>query len=347
LLAVEMPLYEEKFISPLAVRFTQDHIRPVFQNGTDLNRTIREIKATPGSGDYDVILEAPFEAIEIIRWHKRDASGEEADGRHWFTFDNRRLYCLQRAAAALWPKKVGAIVQALYAASDGCQRKDNSTTAGRAVGIGHSPKLLTDRWDWREVVAAGDGASAWELVQRDDQLPGVADLPDAPVPPSMLELLLQGLGEKPRSFSEAVSTTDERSSGSEGPCDDADTPAAVVGGLCGQWRSARKSQGYEVRAEGQKLVCVSPDGRGGQRRVVLLVDEQRDVVWWGDEKMIFAQAGEVCGQRGQLTWYCDDGAWTPKMTWRWVGEADAQPKASPGAQGAPSSSRRRRGARRA
>lgn len=78
-----MPLYEEKMICPLAVRFTQEHIRPIFQNGMELERTISEIKTKPGSGSYDVILDTPFHAIEIVRWHKRDLSAEEPEGIHW------------------------------------------------------------------------------------------------------------------------------------------------------------------------------------------------------------------------------------------------------------------------
>lgn len=217
-----MPLYEEKLICPLAVRFTQEHIRPVFQDGRTLEETIKEIKQKPGIDEYDVILEVPFDPVEIIRWNKRDESGFEPKQRHWFTFDNRRLYCLQRCAVALWPKRVGTVVQALYAATDGSHRKDNSLTAGRCVWIGHSLKTLTDGWDWRDVAgcpmtktssgtptaavaAAAEGAKveaddaaakAHTLIARDDQRTGFPDLCDAPAPPSMLDLFFEGGGEE-------------------------------------------------------------------------------------------------------------------------------------------------------
>jgi len=349
-----MPLYEEKLICPLAVRFTQDHIRPVFQTGKDLESTIRQMKTKPGCGGYDVIIEAPFDAIEIIRWHKRDTTGSEPDAKHWFTFDNRRLYCLQRAAMALWPKRVGAVVQGLYAATDGYQRKDNSTTAGRAVGIGHSPKLLTDTWDWRSVLAAPAAveAAAFEIAARDDALATVSELADAPAPPSMLELFFLGgaaIQDKVDAISEALSTTDATSPRSEDVSETLDSLDALSEGFRGVWQSARRGDHYEVvRADGG-LVCTHSDGRGGTRRVAVWFDEKRDRVWWGSERSLFAQAAEVRGQGGQLRWYCDDGSRAPQMTWKWIGEADAQPKASKaeGAKQPQQRSARRRGARKA
>lgn len=316
-----MPLYEEKMICPLAVRFTQEHIRPIFQNGMELERTISEIKTKPGSGSYDVILDTPFHAIEIVRWHKRDLSAEEPEGMHWLTFDNRRLYCLQRAATALWPQRVGVAVQALYAATNGYERKDNSMTAGRRVSIGHSPKLLTDRWDWRSAIPdkSEAAAAAFDLVAQDDALAGVEDLADAPAAPSMLELFFRQ-GEEAKATSEERSTADASSPRSfAGASEAAD---GVAEGFAGRWRGAR-SEVFEVRRTAHGLVCSS----SGARRGGLWRDAQTDLVWWGN---LFAEGSEVRSQSGRVRWYGDDGSWTPRMTWHWLGE-DLRPPAAAGA----------------
>eukprot|EP00444_Apocalathium_aciculiferum_P056836 CAMPEP_0183583834 /NCGR_PEP_ID=MMETSP0371-20130417/152411_1 /TAXON_ID=268820 /ORGANISM="Peridinium aciculiferum, Strain PAER-2" /LENGTH=68 /DNA_ID=CAMNT_0025794717 /DNA_START=47 /DNA_END=250 /DNA_ORIENTATION=- len=63
-----MPIYEEKLISPLAVRFTQEHIKTLFRDGRIVEHTVEEIKTSTGDGGYDAILEAPFPDIEIIRF---------------------------------------------------------------------------------------------------------------------------------------------------------------------------------------------------------------------------------------------------------------------------------------
>mmetsp|Transcript_96255 Transcript_96255/g.170205 ORF Transcript_96255/g.170205 Transcript_96255/m.170205 type:complete len:275 (-) Transcript_96255:23-847(-) len=187
-----MPLYEEKLISPFAIHYSQDHIRPVFQTGGNIENTIKEIKAKPGTGDYDVVLAAPFPNIEILRRHHRDGG---KTFYHWMSLDNRRLYCLQRAAAAFWPQRVAVVVEALYAATDGIRKKENSSTGGLSVGIGHSPKTLMYRWDWREAAqwyASGKEAeAAHKLIALDENKGCIEDLLDAPAPPSMLELSLQ------------------------------------------------------------------------------------------------------------------------------------------------------------
>jgi len=145
-----MPIYEEKLICPLAVRFTQEHIRPVFQDDHEIEAAIEAIRPRPGTEDYDIVLEAPFPNIEILRWHQKGPGSADPDVNHWFTLDNRRLYCLQRVAVAYWPRRVGATVEVLYNATDGIWRKDDSSTAGCSVSIGHSLKAIVARWSWRD-----------------------------------------------------------------------------------------------------------------------------------------------------------------------------------------------------
>jgi len=186
-----MPLYEEKLISPLAIRFSQQRIRETFQDGREVESTIEEIIALPGTGDYDIILDAPFPAIEIIRWapNGRKSSG----GENWFTFDNRRLYCLQRLAAENWPKRVGAKVEVMYADAGTIRKKLDTKTEGLSVSIGHafaSAGELTE-WSWRqnihEIACQGKPHMPAEArIVADAAKTSVHDLMDVPPLPMML-----------------------------------------------------------------------------------------------------------------------------------------------------------------
>uniref|UniRef100_A0A7S4S855 Uncharacterized protein n=1 Tax=Alexandrium monilatum TaxID=311494 RepID=A0A7S4S855_9DINO len=191
-----MPVFEQKLINPLAMRFTQEHIRTTFRDGRLLEVSFSEIKSKPGTGDYDILLEAPFPNIEIIRWHPPRHSKDRREGDHWFTLDNRRLYCLQRAAVAHWPLRVAVVVDLLYADPGSVWRKFDSSTCGRSVTIGHSTRgPVLARWDWRSqapTTCAG-AATALEAIAVDDLRGEVAVLQDAPEEPSsLLALALSG-----------------------------------------------------------------------------------------------------------------------------------------------------------
>jgi len=181
-----MPLYEEKLISPLAIRFTQQRIRTTFRDGYEVEATIKEITTADGIGDYDIILEAPFPAIEIIRWAPNGRSS--ADGEHWFSFDNRRLYCLQRIAAKYWPKRVGATVEVLYADSGTIRKKLDSQTLGQSVSIGHAFAAAGElkEWSWRKTVLARCPLGSFQnkaeaSVAADGAKTSVRELTNAPV----------------------------------------------------------------------------------------------------------------------------------------------------------------------
>lgn len=248
-----MPLFEEKLISPFAVHYSQDHIRPVFQNGGDIEDTIQQIKTKPGIGDYDVVLVAPFPDIEIVKRHQRTSG---ARVYHWISLDNRRLYCLQRAAAALWPQRVGMVVEALYAATDGIRKKENSSTGGLTVGIGHSPKQLIYRWDWREALRLGESGprseAAYDLIALDEQRLCIEELLDAPAPPSMLELYFQGSSEQVE-----LKTADKNggNAGSDISTADPSTP-----------RSACGSNGECPNPTGTKTATVQSSGTNEKRQ---------------------------------------------------------------------------------
>uniref|UniRef100_A0A7S0AIL4 Uncharacterized protein n=1 Tax=Pyrodinium bahamense TaxID=73915 RepID=A0A7S0AIL4_9DINO len=171
-----MPLYEEKFVSPFAIRFSQERIRPTFQDGRLVDRSMAQIEAVPwpldGSGGYDVLLSAPFPPIEIIRWRPkiREEDGRtciDEDGKKmlgeacWFTFDNRRLYCLQAAAAKVWPRRAAAIVHVMHdlPLSRSTPRKFRTTDLGNSVRISrrHDP-VPRATWCWAEATRSCNSA---------------------------------------------------------------------------------------------------------------------------------------------------------------------------------------------
>jgi len=188
-----MPLYEEKMISPLGVRFTQEHIRTTFRDERIVEDTIKEIEfeEVPGAEDFDVILRFPFPAIEIVRWRAHGDDEEVAEEYHWFTLDNRRLYCLQRAAVSCWPKRAAVAVEILYASPGSVRRKCDTTTFGRSVTIAHSIRDLPEtRFDWVEEVGitvkgaqnrfSKEEVRALNAIMADDERETVQDLLSLP-----------------------------------------------------------------------------------------------------------------------------------------------------------------------
>mmetsp|Transcript_49090 Transcript_49090/g.154223 ORF Transcript_49090/g.154223 Transcript_49090/m.154223 type:complete len:319 (+) Transcript_49090:63-1019(+) len=203
-----MPLYEEKLINPLAVRFSQDRIWQDFQDGTRIEDSLAQIRTVPLTGaPYDLVLRPPFPPVEIIRLRqeRREADGERSrdeKGRRlfgeesWFTFDNRRLYCLQRAAAELWPQRVAAVVQVMYASNPhALRRKFDTANQGRAVTVCrhvHGDEAPLFSWNWRlsvsdDIQAAADEAvrAARRAVTADERKARVEQLQDAPTTSSV------------------------------------------------------------------------------------------------------------------------------------------------------------------
>uniref|UniRef100_A0A7S4VAU1 Uncharacterized protein n=1 Tax=Alexandrium monilatum TaxID=311494 RepID=A0A7S4VAU1_9DINO len=314
-----MPIFEEKLICPLAVRFTQEHIRPVFQDGRTLESTIAAISTRSGTGDYDVILETPFPSIEVVRWRQRDGGSKgSADGKEWVTLDNRRLYCLQRAAAALWPRRVAVVVEVLYAATEGILRKCDSSTAGRSVGIGHSPKALTGRWEWQEAVAL-DGPkvhAAHALVAADNSRTCVEELLDAPAAPSMLDLFLQGadlpLCKATIDTLSEDSTTMPSSPRSHGSSEHWWPAEALVG----KWTTGQ-GEVYEITAVSQGVwSCKRVGGKNHSQRFPLVYHEPSDAVWWGDLNLCL-DGTEARHETGSIQWYAtsDNRRRRPRFLW--------------------------------
>merc|ERR1719201_1330713 len=151
-------------------------MRHLFGDGRRLADTVTEIReeripeaerAEYGQG-VEWKLTFPFPEIEVIRWkcklrdHRTGrpivdpVTGEELydSEEHWFTLDNRRLYCLQEAAMRFWPQRCVAEVAVIISGPHAHMRelrKFRTLDRGRSAMIGsRADGVLFVRWSWRE-----------------------------------------------------------------------------------------------------------------------------------------------------------------------------------------------------
>jgi len=157
-------------LSPFEVHFSQTRIRAEFQDGHKLEETTEQIKAEEKIENTEndfIVLNAPFPRIEVTRWR---CKLREADGtpkvdpttglelysheERWFTFDNRRLCCLQRAAAALWPSEARCEVVEIPSTLARMRelRKFDTRTFGCNVIVGRRDDPNPETWCWRTAV---------------------------------------------------------------------------------------------------------------------------------------------------------------------------------------------------
>jgi hypothetical protein len=197
-----MPLYEEKLISPLAIRFSQPRIRSTFRDGHTLEETLAQVSTVtaPADSAYDAVLAAPFPPIEVVRWRPKlrdadgsalsDETGESLRGEEcWFTLDNRRLYCLQNAAAQGLPHSIAAVVRVMYdiPTVKSIARKFKTTTSGSSVKVAaHHDEVPICTWGWQSspqvtAVHAQGTCSGIAQMQKDVETRDHARLEDAPL----------------------------------------------------------------------------------------------------------------------------------------------------------------------
>lgn len=158
-------------MSPLQLRFSQRKMRNVFGDGkliADSAEIVKAVRRPKEEADlYDAVwkLEAPFPPIEVIRWRckvrdettgrpLKDDRGREMfePDENWFTLDNRRLYCLQRAALKLLPEHCTADVVAEVRKDRRMReiRKFRTMDNGQSIMIGSVPDGVPfERWDWQ------------------------------------------------------------------------------------------------------------------------------------------------------------------------------------------------------
>lgn len=339
-----MPLYEEKLISPLAVRFTQQRIRTTFRDGRDVEASINEISAGTGAGDYDIILTAPFPTIEIIRYSPNGrGAGGQGDDDHWFTFDNRRLYCLQRMAAERWPKRVGVAVEVLYADNGAIRKKLDSLSCGLTVSIGHAFATADelDEWDWQQAVEerAPPGLSfatkAEAAVDADDAKSSVSELMDAPGALSAFDRLAKAFCASELSASAPVrcrtpsddsgretSSTAATDMASRTVSEDLDAKKsaplvldAIRESLADVW-TGEKGETYTVSRRGLQWHCVREDSYSS-KKFTLVPDEDATYIWWGIQKSYYLSLSELAEAPDQLRWYkpFDQPGRRPRFVW--------------------------------
>lgn len=149
---------------------------------------------------YDLLLRAPFPPIEIIRWWPklREEDGEtllDENGKTilgepcWFTFDNRRLYCLQAAAIKNWPCRAAAVVHVMHdlPVSKCAPKKFRTTDLGCSVRISRRDDVVPKAtWTWMEAAGQIDRESAdyrrsMEGIMLDENKEHWSELLDVPV----------------------------------------------------------------------------------------------------------------------------------------------------------------------
>lgn len=128
------------------------------------------------------LLSAPFQQIEVTRWRckLRDPDGSArtdpdtglelyASEERWFAFDNRRLCCLQRAAAKHWPREVRMCVVVVppVLARTRELRKFDTTTSGSSISVGRRDDPEPVAWCWRTQVGLPPEEQLEEGVARE------------------------------------------------------------------------------------------------------------------------------------------------------------------------------------
>lgn len=175
------PLVPNRRVSPFDVRFSQMRARHEFRDGRLLEEAFAQIKVVQcksegkgtekdGEESPTFLLEAPFPPIEMLQWRCKLRDGETGRPRvdpktggelydlqdRWFTLDNRRLYCLQKAAISVWPARAFVDVVELPPGPLTRTRqlkKFRTLDRGRSVFIGGRQEGETlVRWSWHEAV---------------------------------------------------------------------------------------------------------------------------------------------------------------------------------------------------
>jgi len=176
-------------LNPLAIRFSQERISPTFSTGEEFGPAIAGIRQLPctveGATEKEdrLLLQVPFPEIRVIAWRpklrnpdgtaRKDPSGATLMGEErFFTLDNRRLHCLQRVAAKLWPKLccVPVRVKADNPETRAELRKFKTITQGATVHIASSKAVIEDSevWDWRSELNLEDASRALEVVEEEE-----------------------------------------------------------------------------------------------------------------------------------------------------------------------------------
>lgn len=123
----------------------------------------------------------PFPRIEVTKWRckLREADGSPkldpqtglelySHEERWFSFDNRRLYCLQKAAASAYPSEVRCEVVEIPGAMARTRelRKFDTRTFGCSVIAGRRDDPNPETWSWRVAVGLPEEAQPEEGIAK-------------------------------------------------------------------------------------------------------------------------------------------------------------------------------------
>lgn len=178
-------------VSPLDLAFSQNVIYLRFTDGKSVDDAVWQIRHRKATDDEncDIVLQPPFPMIEILKWRPklRDGDGKpllDSQGgnkfgtERSFSLDNRRLYALQRAAIAHYPKKCHVAVLEItsHAKIIRHMRKFRTRTNGLSITITEWSGVGRDNarnfnamrvWDWQTAVCCADEANHDEKVTAD------------------------------------------------------------------------------------------------------------------------------------------------------------------------------------
>lgn len=337
-----MPLFEEKLISPFAIRFTQEHIRTTFRDSRVVEQTVDEIETQPGEGDVDLILNAPFPHIEIIRW-------ASAEGDHWFSFDNRRLYCLQKAAAAHWPRRVACVVEVLYAADrSSWWRKCDTSVAGQSVNIRYSSSQpVISTWSWREAVEEKTGTTmtvaifyaaglANRTVLDDEAKACIDELTNAPDYGTSSRGMQACPPESKSGAGNIASTNSDESDQDNEDYTPHDAQTAAKDAVSKEetmlatsrctlngWWEGDKGEAYKLVLDKENTWTCSRAGTGGNKKFTVKHDPESGLIWWGTSWKYYMDPSDLCEDPEQIVWYAgvDMKKARPKFRWyKWSEE---------------------------
>lgn len=135
-------VWEERWVSPLAVRFSQGKIHPFFHERGPISEVLLQIHASPNADGTARHIEPPFPPMRLLHLKSFGVL---------VTLDNRRLYALQRFAMQEWPTP--CLVKALCVEEltptrlKAENRKFTNRTAGLEIEI-ESRSNAFDTFSW-------------------------------------------------------------------------------------------------------------------------------------------------------------------------------------------------------
>jgi hypothetical protein len=149
-------VWEERFVSPLAVRFSQGKIHPFFHERGPICEVMLQIKCTTdkdGPGGQSVRrIEPPFPPIRLLHLKQQGVL---------VTLDNRRLYALQKFALQEWPNVCLARALCVDELTPTRLRAENRKFTNRTCGLQldlESRSNAFDTFSWVTEVAHAEAS---------------------------------------------------------------------------------------------------------------------------------------------------------------------------------------------